>query len=77
MQYESDFPRSFMVRTRCNLENYHGQYEATQAINCLLGLLIVPKERLFNLIPDTALDRLDSAEWGPIQRWIKRIGRCD
>lgn len=76
MEYESDFHRSFMVRTQKNLENYRGDYEATQAINSLLGLLIVPKEKLFAHIPDDLLTDLGDA-WGTVSQWIRNPGKCD
>lgn len=77
MQYENDFHRSFMKRTQKNLDDYQGEYEATQLINSLLGLLIVPKERLFDLIPDTPLDKLNFAEWGKVPQWMARPAKCD
>lgn len=40
-------------------------YEATQLINSLLGLIVLPKERAFDKIPETPLDDLDG--WPSIE----------
>ncbi len=76
MQYEQNFSASFMRRTLCNLEGYQGNYEATQTVNSLLGLLIVPTEKLFNQIPDTDLAELDQT-WGNVSEWVTNPGKCD
>lgn len=44
MSYLSDFERSFSEHTLAVVEAYSGEYDATLLINCLLGLLVVPKE---------------------------------
>jgi len=77
MEYESDFHRCFMKRTLKNLENYHGSYEATQLLNSLLGLLIVPNESLDSSIPATPLDELSANEWGTVSTWITQPIKCD
>lgn len=38
------FVKDFGDRTLKNYENYHGEYEVTQLINSMLGLIIVPYE---------------------------------
>lgn len=77
MQYERDFPRCFMARTKKNLEQYQGDFEATHLVNSLLGLLIVPKEAQFTNIPDTPVDQLCGDDWGNITDWLGRPTRCD
>jgi HEPN pEK499 p136 len=54
MDYGTDFTMKFMDRTRQIVEAYDesdGPYDATLLLNCLVGLLIVPKEKLLNSIP--------------------------
>lgn len=46
MQYEPDFAKSFMRRTLEIARDYKGPHDATLLINCMLGLLVVPKEAL-------------------------------
>nr|WP_319565535.1 HEPN family nuclease [uncultured Rhodoferax sp.] len=77
MEYESDFHRCFMERTQENLKNYQGNYEATQLINSLLGLLIVPKEKLFEKIPTTPLNELPPSEWGDVSKWVTQKIKCN
>lgn len=45
MEYRPDFELDFMTRTRQIVDEYHGHYEATLQVNCLVGLLMLPKER--------------------------------
>lgn len=77
MEYERDFHRSFMARTRKNLENYKGEYEATHPINSLLGLLVIPKEKIFDRIPATPPDQLDTTQWGSVSDWMTQSNKCD
>lgn len=77
MEYKEDFHRSFIERTHKNLTDYTGEYEATHLINRLLGLLIVPKEKLIEDLPTTPLDALDTEEWGNIPMWPNGPTRCD
>ena len=51
MNYKSKFELDFMSRSREIIEQYQGPYDATLLINCMLGLLVVPKETLFSDIP--------------------------
>ena len=62
MSYLDEFEHSFMQHTQEILHEYKGQYEATILINCLLGLLVVPKECFPNAIPDEPLSELK--KWG-------------
>ena len=62
MSYLDDFEHSFMRRTLQIVQDYEGAYDATILINCLLGLLVVPRERFLKAIPDDALSNL--SDWG-------------
>lgn len=62
----------FAKRTRENLETLRKLqkerpdikvYEVTQLINSLLGLLVFPKERFINHIPEIPLDELSRQGW--------------
>lgn len=76
MEYKIDFDRSFMSRTLSIIEDYEGPNDATLIVNCLLGLLIVPKEKLlFSKIPDTAYESL--IDWGIQPKSIKSFGKCE
>jgi len=73
MSYLDDFEHSFMQHTLEIVRNYKGPFEASILINCLLGLLIVPKETSLNAIP---LDPLsDLPKWGIKQESIKNVGK--
>ena len=58
MEYKQEFELDFMSRTREIIEQYKEPYEATLLINCMLGLLVVPKETLFNDIPPIPFESL-------------------
>lgn len=75
MEYDPDFARSFMRRTLALARDYDGPLDATLLINCLLGLLIVPKEALIEKIPTTPFELLQ--EWGINPSSIKMVGRCE
>ncbi|MFW5332204.1 HEPN family nuclease [Hydrogenophaga sp. ZJX-1] len=75
MEYENDFELSFMQRTLDLVKEYNDPNEATLLINCLLGLLILPKESLNNSIPSIDFDNL--AEWGIQSSSIKALGSCN
>ncbi len=49
------------------------QYEVTLLINCLLGLLILPKERQRHKIPDLPL--VDLPDWGILTDHITKPGK--
>ena len=67
MNYEL-FERDFIVRTLDIIRKYEKyvpqkeQFEVTLLINCLLGLLILPKERCYINIPKTKINELIG--WG-------------
>lgn len=62
MSYNSDFERAFIERSLMLIQQYNGPYDATLLLNCLLGLLVVPKESCLAAIPCHYLDRF--SEWG-------------
>ena len=75
MNYDSVI-RDFAQRTRTNLriiEDLQAKggeaYEVTQLVNSMLGLLVFPKERVFDQIPQTSLSDLEADGW-PIPRVV-------
>jgi HEPN pEK499 p136 len=72
MSYLSNFERSFSEHTLAVVEEYKGGYDATLLINCLLGLLVLPKETVLNAIPETPLSELH--KWGITPGSIKAPG---
>jgi hypothetical protein len=73
MSYLSNFELSFSEHTLAIVEAYSGKYDATLLINCLLGLLVVPKETMLNAIPETQLSELE--KWGIAPSSIKASGK--
>lgn len=72
MSYLSDFERSFSDHTLALVEQYKGSFDATLLINCLLGLLVVPKETVLEAIPETPLSDLE--KWGIAPSSVKAPG---
>ena len=74
--------RDFMTRTLHILDNYQGPYGVTLLINCLLGLIVLPRERGFNKIShrqgidfcDLGIDPQDIC-WGQIADQEKTASR--
>ena len=62
MEYAEEFERDFMKRTLSLVQTYTGPHDATLLLNCLLGLLIVPKETALERIPTEPIASL--ANWG-------------
>ncbi|MEJ5226809.1 HEPN family nuclease [Thermodesulfovibrio sp.] len=69
MQYK-DLLKDFTKRTKRNLEvieqlQKRGEevYEVTQLVNSCLGLLVFPKERFIEQIPETPLEQLEKEGW--------------
>lgn len=62
MSYFDEFEHSFMRHTLQIVQEYKGDYDATILINCLLGLLVVPREKFLEAIPLEPLSNL--SEWG-------------
>lgn len=76
MEYDAEFARSFMERTLTLATDYEGPLDATLLINCLLGLLIVPNEKLLiGKIPMADFESI--ADWGISPKSIKSFGKCD
>lgn len=73
MQFDRQFERDFMRRTLKLVHEYEGPYDATLLLNCLLGLLIVPKETSLEQIPTDPISKL--AEWGISPSSIKNFGK--
>ncbi|MBK6592768.1 MAG: hypothetical protein IPG23_08490 [Burkholderiales bacterium] len=55
------------------VQGYSGPFEATLLVNCLLGLLVVPKETVLEAIPEVPFSEL--ANWGLSDTSIKCPGR--
>ena len=76
MEYEEQFERDFMKRTQSLLREYDeraGPYDATLLLNCLLGLLVVPKETSLDKIPTDPISDLE--KWGISRSSIGRVGK--
>lgn len=74
MEYEDDFEKSFMQRTLSLIIEYEGSLDATLLVNCLLGLMVLPKEAFIARLPVVNLESL--AEWGIAPTSIKKVGMC-
>jgi hypothetical protein len=62
MSYNSDFERAFIERSLALVKTYEGPYDATLLLNCLLGLLVVPKEACLASIPKDPIEQFHN--WG-------------
>ncbi len=86
MEYTKPFEIEFIARTLKIVEQYDQfvlpnqdvtgseQFEVTLLINCLLGLLVLPKQNHFDKIPPEPVSRL--GEWGLDAKFILDWGRC-
>ncbi len=72
MSYNSDFERDFMERSLILIKEYKGAFDATILLNCLLGLLIVPKESCLKAIPLDPIEEI--SKWGISRESIKELG---
>lgn len=54
-----DFKYDFIQRTLDEILRYDGQYEVTALLNSCIGLLIIPKETLFNKLPTIDISDYD------------------
>ena len=72
MSYLDDFEHSFMQHTLQIVQAYKGPFDASILINCLLGLLVVPKETALSAIPYDPLS--DLPKWGINPDSIKSVG---
>ncbi|WP_457592393.1 HEPN family nuclease [Hydrogenimonas sp.] len=62
MEYEN-IENDFVERTLKLIREYTGEFEVTLLINCCLGLLVLPKEKHLNSIPDEEIP-LERSLWG-------------
>lgn len=51
----------FIKRTRTIVKEYKGKDDVTLLLNCFIGLLIIPKEKLYDKLPQTDMNLED---WG-------------
>ena len=72
MEFEQEFERDFMRRTLDLVRQYQGPYDATLLLNCLLGLLVVPKESSIEKIPEDPVDQFP--KWGITPTAIRSFG---
>lgn len=73
MSYNSDFQRAFIERSLVLVQEYKGPFDATLLLNCLLGLLVVPKESCLAAIPLDPIESLGS--WGISPKTIRSFGK--
>ncbi|MHC4416206.1 MAG: HEPN family nuclease [Planctomycetota bacterium] len=74
MDYPKAFYRSFLARTLEQVRSRSGSADPADLLNCLLGLLVVPREASFARIPEEPLSNL--REWGISRKSIKNLGTC-
>jgi hypothetical protein len=75
MSFNSDFERAFIQRSLTLVQQYEGSYDATLLLNCLLGLLIVPKESCLAAIPNAPISQLLC--WGIDPASITSFGKSN
>jgi hypothetical protein len=75
VEYAQQFERDFMRRTLELVRACKGPHAATLLLNCLLGLLIVPKEASLERIPQDPLANLQM--WGIPPDSIKSCGAAN
>ena len=75
MEYDKDFERCFLKRTLEIVNQYDGALDATLLVNCLLGLLVMPKETPLKNIPKDSIDKL--AIWGIDPKSIQSFSKCE
>lgn len=63
-----------MQRTLSLLSEYQGSRDATLLVNCLLGLLVLPKETFIEQLPAVEFEALE--DWGVVPTSITQVGRC-
>lgn len=75
MSYNSEFERAFIERSLVLVQEYNGPFDATLLLNCLLGLLVVPKESCLSEIPRIPITELE--KWGINPSAIKAFGKSN
>ena len=73
MEFSREFEREFMQRTLVLVKDYSGLLDATLLLNCLLGLLIVPKETSIEKIPTDPIEKFK--DWGITPDSIKKFSK--
>jgi HEPN pEK499 p136 len=73
MEFLQEFEREFMRRTLTLVKDYKGPFDATLLLNCLLGLLVVPKESSIDKIPTDPVVNLKN--WGITPSSIRAFGK--
>jgi len=79
--------KEFVQNTLHILQNYRGAYGVTLLVNCLLGLIVLPRERNYNHISekemfnfcDLGIEHGDIRSWGNIkkdERTAARFIKC-
>ena len=64
MSYNSDFQIDFINRSLNIIQNYSGPNDATNLINCLLGLVIIPHRMCFDRNLKIYCPLEDMSLWG-------------
>jgi hypothetical protein len=84
---QKNIEKEFVQRTLQIMQEYDGPYGVTLLVNCLLGLIVLPKERDFNHIAernnlqftDLGIEDGDIKSWGNIsdeEQTVARFLRC-
>lgn len=73
MEYSDKFELDFISRTLILVENYTGSLDATFQVNCLLGLLLVPKEKFIERVPADPVEQF--FKWGISSASIMKYGK--
>lgn len=79
MSYYTNQDLDFVVRTKEIIKQYNTifkeknkQFEITLFLNCFVGLLIIPQQRLFKSLPKKPIDNSNN-DWGIIPEDIEII----
>jgi hypothetical protein len=63
-----DFKKDFPERTLDILISYNGEYEVSLLLNCLLALIVLPKEKFYENIPEEI-----PSDWGLTKENVKKV----
>ena len=74
MQYDT-IDYDFIKRTLEIIDEYQGDNDVTLLINCCLGLLILPKERHFDSLPNKQITK-NKDYWGLTYRSVTTDCEC-
>lgn len=67
MEYKDRFEKEILARTLNIWDNYSGPFEETLFLNLCVGLLIIPKESLYNQLPT---EEVSISNWDIDPSWI-------